>query len=210
MTVFVQLYESTEEAVKTEVATFLKVFPNGAVFANNIGGQGYDVVLFGQAAPSFSIDVGRMDLRLQSPEYAQVSASLREVGFASVFDLLGTYSGQIGDLSGWLEDAPINRDRNLRLQYLAGMGLNLYRADVIFGNMVAGGVRFPQQLFTGPVAALEELERIVRLRVGPLITQSLNNDPVPFRLSASPISPGLPPTLPRLRNALSSIWERSS
>ncbi len=167
VTVFVQLYESTEEAVKTEIATFLKVFPNGAVFANNIGGQGYDVVLFGQAAPSFSIDVGRMDLRLQSPEYAQVSASLREVGFASVFDLLGTYSGQIGDLSGWLEDAPINRDRNLRLQYLAGMGLNLYRADVIFGNMVAGGVRFPQQLFTGPVAALEELERIVRLRVGP-------------------------------------------
>ncbi len=94
-------------------------------------------------------------------------ASLREVGFASVVNLLGTYSGQSGDLSGWLEGAPINRDRNLRLQYLAGMGLNLYQADSIFRNMVAGGVRFPEQLFAGPAVSLEELERIVRLRVGP-------------------------------------------
>ncbi len=167
VTVFVQLYESTEEAVKSEVATFLEVFPNGAVFANTIDGQGYDVVLFGGADPSFSIDIGRMENRLESPEYAQVLASLREVGFASVVNLLGTYSGQSGDLSGWLEGAPINRDRNLRLQYLAGMGLNLYQADSIFRNMVAGGVRFPEQLFAGPAVSLEELERIVRLRVGP-------------------------------------------
>ncbi len=167
VTVFVQLYESTEEAVKSEVATFLEVFPNGAVFANTIDGSGYDLVLFGQADPRFTIDIGRMDRRLERPEYAQVRASLREVGLSSILDLLGTYSGQASDLSGWLEDAAINRDRNLRLQYLAGMGLNLYRADVIFRNMVAGGVRFPEQLFAGPRASLEELERIVRLRVGP-------------------------------------------
>ncbi len=166
-TVFVQLYESTEEAVKSEIATFLEVFPDGAVFANTIDGQGYDVVLFGQAEPGDSIDVGRMDDRLQSPEFEQVARSLGDVGFASVFDLLGTYSGQISDLSGWLEDAPINRDRNLRLQYLAGMGLNLYRADVIFRNMIAGGVVFPERLFTGPTAMLDELARRVQLRVGP-------------------------------------------
>jgi len=167
VTVFVQLYESTEEAVKSEIATFLEVFPNGAVFANTIDGQGYDVVLFGQADPSLPIDIARMDRRLESPEYAPVLASLQEVGFSSVLDLLGTYSGQVRDLSGWLEGAAINRDRNLRLQYLAGMGLNLYQADIIFRNMVAGGVRFPEQLFTGPTVSLEELERIVRRRLGP-------------------------------------------
>ena len=167
VTVFVQLYESTEEAVKSEVATFLEVFPNGAVFANTIDGQGYDVVLFGQADPSLPIDIERMDRRLESPEYAPVLASLQEVGFSSVLNLLGTYSGQARDLSGWLEGAAINRDRNLRLQYLAGMGLNLYQADIIFRNMVSGGVRFPEQLFAGPAASLEELERIVRRRLGP-------------------------------------------
>ena len=36
----------------------------------------------------------------------------------------------------WLKDAQINRDRNLRLQYLAGRGLNLYRAGEIFAEML--------------------------------------------------------------------------
>ena len=48
VTLFVQLYESNEAAVKSEIATFLEAFPNGAVFANTINGQGYDLVLFGQ------------------------------------------------------------------------------------------------------------------------------------------------------------------
>ena len=48
VTLFVQLYESNEAAVKSEIATFLEAFPNGAVFANTVNGQGYDLVLFGQ------------------------------------------------------------------------------------------------------------------------------------------------------------------
>jgi spermidine synthase len=36
VTLFVQLYETTEEAVQSEIATFFDVFPNGAVFANNV------------------------------------------------------------------------------------------------------------------------------------------------------------------------------
>ena len=47
VTLFVQLYESTDSAVKSEIATFLEAFPNGAVFANTVNGQGYDLVLFG-------------------------------------------------------------------------------------------------------------------------------------------------------------------
>ena len=30
----------------------------------------------------------------------------------------------------------INRDRNLRLQYLAGLGLNLYQSGPIYANML--------------------------------------------------------------------------
>ena len=37
-------------------------------------------------------------------------------------DLFSTYAGRASDLKGWLKDAAINRDRSLRLQYLAGRG----------------------------------------------------------------------------------------
>ena len=40
------------------------------------------------------------------------------VGLGSAVDLLGTYAGRKRDLAKWLEKAEINRDRNLRLQYL--------------------------------------------------------------------------------------------
>ena len=48
VTVFVQLYETTEDAVRSELATFLDVFPNAAVFANTVEGMGYDAVLVGR------------------------------------------------------------------------------------------------------------------------------------------------------------------
>ena len=52
VTVFVQLYESNLEAVKSEIATFFEAFPNGMIFANLYNGQGYDLVLLGQVEPT--------------------------------------------------------------------------------------------------------------------------------------------------------------
>ena len=40
VTLFVQLYESNTEAVKSEIATFLEVFPNGVVWGNTNNGPG--------------------------------------------------------------------------------------------------------------------------------------------------------------------------
>ncbi len=62
------------------------------------------------------------------PARAAASASLEEVGFPSPVALLGTFAGYAPDLTLWLKGAAINRDRNLRLQYLAGLGLNTARA----------------------------------------------------------------------------------
>ena len=76
------------------------------------------------------------------------------------------FAGQVSDLGPWLEDASINRDSNLRLQYLAGMGLNLYEADVIFNNMVSSGVQFPENLFTGSAGAMQALAGEVQVRQG--------------------------------------------
>jgi spermidine synthase len=156
VTQFVQLYESTEEAVQSEIGTFFEVFPHGSVWVNNIGGQGYDLVMLGQAEPT-RIEVDELVDRVNSAEYKAVADSLHEIGFASPVDLLATFGGRASDLKPWLANAPINRDHNMRLQYLAGMGLNLYRADEIYRNMVAYGPRMPEDLFSGSGSLLETL-----------------------------------------------------
>jgi spermidine synthase len=147
VTLFVQLYESNTEAVKSEIGTFFEAFPNGMVFGNTYNGVGYDLVLFGQVEPT-RIDLDMIDARLRSPEYAKVAQSLREIGFNSAVDLFSTYAGNASDLQPWLKDALINRDRNLRLQYLAGFGLNLYQSGPIYAEMLAHR-QLPQNLFAG-------------------------------------------------------------
>jgi spermidine synthase len=146
MTLFVQLYESNSDAVKSEIATFLDAFPNGIVWGNTNEGKGYDLVLLGQAEPT-KIDVDAIEAKLQRPEYAKVKNSLAQIGMHSAVDLFSTYAGRKPDLEPWLRDATINRDRNLRLQYLAGLGLNLYQADVIYADMLKYVTKTPDDLF---------------------------------------------------------------
>jgi spermidine synthase len=160
VTLFVQLYESTEEAAKSEIATFLEAFPNGAVFANTINGQGYDLVLFGQLENN-KIDVDVVQARLADPANAPIANSLREIGINSAVELFGTYAGQRTDMAGWLKDGIINTDRNLKLQYLAGLGLNLYRSDAIYKAMIRES-KYPDNLFTGSPETLNAL----RARIG--------------------------------------------
>jgi spermidine synthase len=146
VTLFVQLYESNTEAVKSEIGTFLEAFPNGVVWGNTNEGRGYDLVLLGQVERT-KIDVDAIQAKLQRPEYAAVAKSLRDIGMTSAIDLFSTYAGRRTDLQPWLKDAQINHDRNLRLQYLAGLGLNLYQADVIYADMLRYVTRVPEDLF---------------------------------------------------------------
>ena len=127
VTLFVQLYESSPEAVKSEVATFLEAFPNGMVFGNTNNGQGYDMVLFGQVENSH-INLDEIQAKLQLPEYAPVAQSLSEIGMNNVVDLFSTFAGNKQMLQPWLADGIINRDRNLKLQYLAASASTCIRA----------------------------------------------------------------------------------
>jgi spermidine synthase len=158
ITVFVQLYESGMPAVKSEVATFLEVFPNGIVWGNTHNGGGYDVVLMGQAQPG-PINVDSMEARLARPDFAEVAQSLREIGFNSATDLLSTYAGDGPHLQPWLADAQINTDRNLRLQYLAGLGVNKYEQATIYAEMLSYR-QPPDGIFAGSP------ERLAALRMG--------------------------------------------
>ncbi|MEO8259156.1 MAG: fused MFS/spermidine synthase [Acidobacteriota bacterium] len=159
VTLFVQLYESSPAAVKSELATFFEAFPNGVVFGNTSNGEGYDTVLVGSIEP-LRINVDEIQQRLDRPEYAPMVQSLREIGFNSAIELFSTFAGHASQLKPWLKDAEINRDRNLRLQYLAGLGLNLYQAGPIYSDMVSHRGD-PGDLFVGSEETLQKLRSMI-------------------------------------------------
>ncbi len=163
VTQWVPLYESDEDTVKSEIATFFSVFPNATVWANTADGKGYDVFMLGQAEP-MTINLDALDQRLNRADYQRVVQSLRGVGVNSTIDLLAIYAGQQQDLQPWLAGAQINRDSNLRLQYLAGMALNYSDEENIF-NHIMYYRKFPANLFVGSDARIEVLHARMR---GPL------------------------------------------
>jgi spermidine synthase len=155
VTQWVPLYESDLDTVKSEIATFFDVFPDGSIWANELNGGGYDVFLLGQNNPA-PVDLDAMQRRLESPGYEGVRESLREVGIGSATSLLGVYAGQDSDLKPWLQGAEINRDYNLRLQYLAGLALNTSQESSIYSQMLTYR-RFPANLVRGSDQKLQEL-----------------------------------------------------
>jgi spermidine synthase len=159
VTQWVPLYESLPEVVKSEVATFFNVFPDGSIWSNDINGSGYDVVLAGHSA-SQQINLDSTQARLDRPENARAAQSLQDVGFISARSLFSTYAGQARDLAPWLTDAQINRDSNLRLQYLAGMGLNTYESAAIYDQMLQYR-RFPDNLFVGSDSEVATLRQTI-------------------------------------------------
>ncbi len=156
-TQWVPLYESDLATVQSEIATFMEVFPDSIVWGNyDLFDQGYDVVLMGSTGP-IHIDVDAVESRIQaSPRLAE---SLRSTGWRGASDLLGTYASRTSDLRGWLKNAQINRDRSLRLQYLAGLALNSGRAGWIYGEIERRSP-FPTDLFTGSPASVDAVRRV--------------------------------------------------
>jgi len=157
LTQWIPLYESNPDVVKSELATFFAVFPEASVWGNTTGGHGYDVVALAQTEP-LQVDVDEIIARLNRDDHRAVVVSLADVGMTSPFDLLGSYAGRASDLTGWLEDAHINHDRNLRLQYLAGLGLNKYQEASIYKDMLAHR-SYPETVFTASDRSRIELKR---------------------------------------------------
>jgi spermidine synthase len=161
VSLWIPFYESNLDTAKSVLATFFQVFPNGTVWSNDSAGQGYDAVLLGQVEPTV-IDLDEWDQRLGRPDHHDVRESLEGVRFGVqkpspnvtvigrgvVIELLATYLGQASHLEEWSQDAQINTDRNLRLQYLAGMWLNSRLATEIVSSILSY-YHFPENMFRG-------------------------------------------------------------
>ena len=166
VTQWVPLYESDDTTVKSEIATFFEVFPYGTVWANNVNGQGYDIVLVGQLEPPI-FDLDALQARLDRPDYARVKTSLKDVNMESAIDLFATYAGNSADLRPWLRNAAINHDSDLRLQYLAGLALNHSEEDKIYRAIMQYWAP-PVGIFTGSPQWMDALfSAMVRDPKGP-------------------------------------------
>lgn len=159
VTQWVPLYESSVAVVRSELATFFGAFPQATVWSNDENGEGYDVVLLGQTGTA-TINLGEVQRRLSSDAFDRVRQSLRDVGFRSSFGLMATYAGRGADLQPWLKYAQLNRDKDLRLQYLAGMGLNRNDQDFIFSELLTYR-KFPEGLFQGSDMEREALRQAI-------------------------------------------------
>jgi spermidine synthase len=162
MSLWIPFYESDSKSIKSVLATFFQVFPNGVVWSNDENGSGYDAVLFGQVEPTV-IDVDKWQERLDRADNALVRQSLEDVGFHNAVDLLATYAARASDLGDWMKDAQINTDRNLRLQYLAGMALNNYNETGIL-NDITRSYQFPLDMFVGAGDRVHQLQDRLKIR----------------------------------------------
>lgn len=154
-TLYVPLYETDETTIRSELATFFDAFPNGTLWANTRDGLGYDMVFLGQVEP-LKINMDEVLGRIKDPSYALVQQSLADIEIRSLNDLFSTYTGNAADMRPWTKGAPINTDRDLRLSYLAGWGINSQLEDTLYRKMLA--YRHPPvAIFQGSSALVDPL-----------------------------------------------------
>jgi spermidine synthase len=153
------LYESDDDTVKTQLATFFEVFPQGTVWSNYLNGDGYDLVLLGRMDSS-PINIDAVQKRLEGTGYSKVLDSLSDVQIASAADLFATYAGRASDLAPWLLGTPINRDLNMRLQYIAGWGVNSVSAEPIYREILSHRT-FPDGLLEGSGERMDALRDVL-------------------------------------------------
>jgi len=146
VTQWVPLYETDIPSVKSELGTFAKVFPDTTLWNPDLLEEGYDLVALGRVEQT---PIRHADLQARLNAAPAVKQSLADVMLKSAADILGSYAGRGKDLAPWLADAEINRERHLRLQYLAGLAANTDQRFAIF-QAILDYRRYPADLFIAP------------------------------------------------------------
>lgn len=99
VTMYIQLFETNLDAVKSAVATFFDVFPGATIWGNPYDGRGHDMVLLGTVGP-LRIDLDEMEQRIDFRGESRMSQSLVEIGMNSPVELFATFAGRKSDLIG--------------------------------------------------------------------------------------------------------------
>jgi spermidine synthase len=153
VTQWIPLYETDLASAKSQIGTFASVFPDTTLWNPDLLEEGYDLVALGRVEES---PIREEAIRERLDAAPRVKQSLYEVMLRSPEAILSTYAGRGKDLAPWLADAQINRERNLRLQYLAGMAANTDQRFLIFQSMLAHR-RYPADLIQASAGLEEQL-----------------------------------------------------
>ena len=97
---------------------------------------------------------------MERPDFARIRESLSGFQLSTASELLSAYAGRYSELKDWLAHAEINRDRNLRLQYLAGMQLNSSAGTGTYAEML-NFRKFPEDLFHASPTRLQNLRQLM-------------------------------------------------
>jgi spermidine synthase len=143
---WVPTYDTDEATVKSQVGTFMQVFPDGTLWSNHIPGEGLSFIMLGHIG-TLEVDANRLASRIEGNP--SLGESLADVDIESIVRLLAAYVSQGPDLAEWLEDAQINRERSLRLQYLAGLSMDFEEEAEIY-RAVAQYRGYPDNIFIVP------------------------------------------------------------
>ncbi len=155
VTQWIPLYETDMRSVKSEIATFAQVFPDTTLWNPDLLEEGYDLVALGRVA-AHPISEAAIDARIGAAP--RVQNSLDAVMLPTAAAVLATYAGRARDLAPLLADAEINRERHLRLQYLAGLAANQDQRYYIFQELVKYR-RYPADLFEASAGLESQLRR---------------------------------------------------
>ena len=132
-----------EAAVKSETVTLFDAFDRATLWKTGDFKGRRHMIICGSLAP-LPVDVQARERWLQhTPGFHQ---SLEALQLSSISDLLSLYSGQKRNLWPWLQDAVVNRDWAMRLEYLAGRALGYRLSEEIFETIIDYRV-FPENIF---------------------------------------------------------------
>lgn len=110
---WLQVYQLSNESLRSVLATFQKVFPHVMVFRVGGNSQGKDLVLVGSRVP---LSLDRIAERMREP---RISAELSRVGMKSEADVRAWYVCDERRLSPATDGAVINTDDNMHVETTA-------------------------------------------------------------------------------------------
>ena len=151
---WVPMHSMTTASVKTELATFCKVFPYALVWHTGGTMSQRHMLVVGSNEPQI-INLEEVDQI--APPGSAIEESVREMEFESVDDMLTLYVADKQSLKEWLVGAEINSDLSLRLEYLAGAAAFQNERETIFREVIAHRT-WPQGLYQGEQARLDAIK----------------------------------------------------
>jgi spermidine synthase len=110
---WLQIYQLSNESLRSVLATFSEVFPHTAVFRIQGAAKGKDLILLGSREP---INLNPMSKRMSEP---RVVADLKRIGIDTPADIMSWFVCDESRLRPALAGAVINTDDNMHVESVA-------------------------------------------------------------------------------------------